>query len=321
MYSTTRLSLEETMRILITGGTGFVGTRLINRLLDSNHTLCLVTRNIQRVKNKFSSGIEWIEWDALQQEFPKDQLQGPLDGVINLMGENLANKRWTSAQKTKLRDSRIQSTQKLISALIKAEHRIDFFIQASAIGFYPVNQETAIDENSSKGSGFLSDLCHEWEQTLNALPDSTRKVILRIGVVLGPEAGAMNKMLFPFRLGLGGPVGNGRQMMSWIHVDDLIKIIQTAVEDTSYRGIFNSVSPVPASNREFTKALGKALKRPTLFPVPPLALRTLMGEMACLVLDGQTILPKALEQKSFSFDHPHIDEAIVHLLGKKVASG
>ncbi len=304
MYSTIILSWEETMRILITGGTGFVGTRLINRLLGLEHTLCLVTRNIQRVKHKFPSKIEWIEWDALRQEFPKDQLQGPLDGIINLMGENLANKRWSLAQKTKLRNSRIQSTQKLVSALIKAELNPAFFIQASAIGLYPVNQETTIDENSPKGSGFLSDLCHEWEQTLNALPDSTRKVILRIGVVLGPEAGAMNKMLFPFRLGLGGPVGNGRQMMSWIHVDDLTKIIQTATEDPSYRGVFNAVSPGPASNREFTKALGKALKRPTLFPVPPLALRMMMGEMACLVLDGQTILPKALEQKNFSFGHP-----------------
>ena len=314
MYSTTRLSWEETMRILITGGTGFVGTRLINRLLNSGHTLCLVTRNIQRAKNKFPSGVEWIEWDASQQEFPEGGPQGPLDGVINLMGENLANKRWTLAQKTKLRNSRIQSTQKLISALTKMEHTPAFFIQASAIGFYPVNQEAVIDEHSPKGHSFLSDLCHEWEQTLNALPDSTRKVILRIGVVLGPEAGATNKMLFPFKLGLGGPVGNGRQMMSWIHVDDLVKIIQTACEDTTYRGVYNSVSPKPASNRELTKALGKALKRPTLFPVPPLALRMMMGEMACLVLDGQTILPKSLEQKDFSFDHPHIDEAVAHLL-------
>ncbi len=304
------------MHILVTGGTGFIGTRLCNRLLNSGHSLTLTSRNIQYAKNKFPAKIEWIEWNALQQEFPADKLPNSLDGIVNLMGENLANKRWSLAQKNKLKASRIQSTQKLISALTQKNFQPSFFIQASAIGFYPVNQSTSLDENSPKGQDFLSDLCSAWEQTLSALSDSVRKVVLRIGVVLGTEGGAMNKMLLPFRLGLGGPVGNGQQMMSWIHLDDLAKIIETAVEDSSYRGTFNAVSPHPVSNREFTQALGKGLKRPTLLPVPPLALRLIMGEMAGLVLDGQSILPKALEQKNFPFDHPHIEEAVAHLLQK-----
>ncbi len=304
------------MNILITGGTGFIGARLVNRLSRSGHHLFLTTRNSNKYKDKLPSQVKFIEWNTLSQDFPIQALPSSLDGVINLMGENIANKRWSQTQKIKLKKSRIHATRKLINALEKAKLHPSFFINASAIGYYPVNQEQELDEDSAKGQGFLSDLCHEWEQTLTLLPDPIRKSIIRIGVVLGPEAGAMSKLLPLFKVGVGGPVGIGHQVMSWIHIEDLIKAIKTIVENESYSGIFNLVSPRPATNKEFTKALGKALNRPTFFMVPPQALRLAMGEMATIVLDGQIVLPKALQQKGFQFDHPDINEAIANLLKK-----
>ena len=294
------------MNILITGGTGFIGKLLTEYLGRSGHTLFLTTRNTARPGG-------FIQWNSLTEEFPARQLPPSLDGVINLMGENIANKRWTPGQKRKLEDSRISATEKLIRGLAARPHEPSFFISASAIGYYPHNQQQAIDESVSKGEGFLSDLCHRWEQTLTLLPPSVRTATVRIGVVLGTRGGMLKKLLPIFKLGLGGTIGAGEQMMSWIHREDLVRALQTIAEDESYRGVFNLVAPQAVSNREFTKALGKALKRPTLFPVPPLALRLAMGEMSTIALDGQRIVPKALEDRGFRFNYPSIDQALANL--------
>ena len=306
------------MNILITGGTGFVGVPLVEKLSSQGHQLFLTTRNPSSAQKKISSRPHFIQWDSLSQDFPENQLPTSLHGVINLMGENISNKRWSKKQKTKMLRSRVHATKNLIQALGKKKITPSFFISASAIGFYPVDQEQQeIDEATSQGEGFLSHLCQEWEEATSHLPQEVRKVVMRIGVVLGVGAGAMGKLLPLFKCGLGGPVGTGRQMMSWIHVGDLVRAIGVMVEDESYRGVFNLVSPHPLKNKDFTKALAAALKRPAFLPVPAFALRLAMGEMSSIVLDGQKVVPKALTEKGFKFHYPHINQALASLLAKQ----
>ena len=292
------------MKILITGGTGFVGRRLVNTL-KKKHQLVVLSR-----QEKKEDDVSFYSWDALSGDpVPSEALKG-IEGVINLMGENLAAKRWSPRQKKKLRDSRIAGTRHFLDSL---NHRLKFFISAGAIGIYPVNQYESITEETPPGDGFLSELCQNWEKEVKKLQLCDRMVQLRIGVVLEKGGGALKKMLTPFRLGLGGTIGSGRQMMSWIHLDDLVKIIVSAVENDSYQGVYNAVAPNPVSNKEFTKALGKALRRPTLFPVPAAILNMLMGEMSQLLLGSQKILPQRLLDQGHSFLYPNMEDALKNI--------
>lgn len=295
------------MKILITGGTGLVGKRLQKELVDRGHTLLLATRNPSKYHE--TNSIKFFGWNSSKEDFPEAQLDG-VDVIINLMGESIADKRWSEEQKAKLRSSRVEGTQKIAKALTNKNHHLKSFISASAIGIYPINLEMTLDESSPKGEGFLSDLCQKWEEAASSITYSRRNVVFRIGVVLDAKGGALGKMLPIFKLGLGGPVGFGKQMMSWIHVDDLVNIISNAVEDENYQGVYNATAPSPVSNKVFTKALAQALSRPAIFIAPPMMLKLAMGEMSTIVLDSQNVIPKRLKEMNYKFKHTDIFEAL-----------
>ena len=299
------------MKILITGATGFVGKALTIKLLEMGHEIHILTRDAQKAKAIFpQSAVKAFEWKNSLEAPPLTAISG-INGVINLMGENIAAKRWTDHQKKSLKESRVNSTQNLI-ALIEANlsSPLDFFISSSAIGIYPVNSSKTFTEDSGLGHNFLAELCKQWEAATEGLTKAARKVIIRTGVVLGKSDGALKKMLPPFQMGLGGPIGDGNQMMSWIELNDLVNLFVAAVTNTTYSGIYNGVAPRPVNNFDFTKALGHALHRPTIFPVPTLPLKLAFGEMASVILDSQAVVSQRLDEAGFHFKHESVDSAL-----------
>lgn len=303
------------MKILMTGGTGFVGQRLLKKLYSEGHKVVVLTRNPDKARLNESTGADFHRWDGISEDVPPEVFEG-VEAVINLMGENIANKRWSEQQKQKLQKSRINATQKLVEGIEKnIKEPLKVFISASASGYYPVNSGNTLDESCGAGSGFLSKLCQDWEAATEGLTKTQRKIISRTGVILGPEAGALNKLLPIFKIGAGGPIGDGSMMMSWIHVEDMVKAISEWLTEDKYDGVYNMVAPNPVTNKVFTKALAKAVRRPAIFPVPPFMLKLMMGEMSTIVLDSQKLVPKRLEEAGFKFNHPEIEEALIDLVG------
>lgn len=299
------------MKILITGATGFVGTALTKKLLAQGHELNILTRHIDKLPELFkNSKIAAFEWRDTSTAPPLESISG-IDGVINLMGENIAAKRWSADQKKKLHTSRVESTINLTSLLNQnLKSPLEFFISSSAVGIYPVNLQENLTEDSKTGHNFLAKLCKEWEAAAYTLTKVKRTVIIRTSVVLEKHGGALAKMLPPFKLGLGGPIGDGNQFMSWIHLDDLVNLYARAVTDSNLSGMYNAATPHPVSNFHFTKALGHALHRPTLFPVPAAALKLAFGEMSSVILDSQKIVSKRLPEANISFDYETIESAL-----------
>lgn len=299
------------MKVLITGATGFVGAKLVKKLKDQGHEIVALTRNKASAKaRELTQYAQVFEWNAPHGQLPDEAFVG-VESVINLMGENIGDKRWSDNQKLKLSESRVDGTKNLIQALQKNSVNLRSFISTSAIGYYAVNQEAALDESAPKGDGFLSDLCEQWEKAIDGPINCERKVIIRVGVVLGKGGGALGKLLPLFKLGLGGPVGAGKQIMSWIHRDDLVQIFSDALENQKYQGVINGVAPQPVSNKVFTKALSTAVGLPALFPAPPFALKLAMGEMSTIVLDGQNIVSHKLSHLEMKFKYPDIQSAML----------
>jgi uncharacterized protein (TIGR01777 family) len=307
------------MRILITGATGFVGTALSKSLLEQGHELTILTRNRDKVAAIYkNSKVNVYEWKNTLMAPPEECITG-INGVINLMGENIAASRWSEGQKKVLHDSRVNATVALTTLLnLKLESPLDFFIQASAVGVYPANLvETLTEDSPLAGNNFLANLCKEWEGAVLTLKKVKRVVIVRTAVVLEKNGGALKKMLPPFKMGVGGPIGNGQQLVSWIHLDDLVKIYITAATDERFSGIYNGCAPYPVSNLEFTRALGGALHRPTIFPVPDLMLKLMFGEMASVILDSQKITSKRLPEHHFIFQYEKIESAFNKIFEKE----
>ncbi|MBC7711725.1 MAG: TIGR01777 family protein [Rhizobacter sp.] len=305
------------MKILITGATGFVGSALAEKLLADGHELNILTRDSNKLPAVFKdSRVHAFEWRDTNSLPPAESING-INGVINLMGENISAKRWSDNQKKKLRDSRVQSTINLTTLLEQhLSTPLDFFISASAVGIYPVNLETVMTEESHAGRNFLAELCKEWEAAAYTLKKVKRTVIIRTAVVLEKHGGALAKMLPPFRLGLGGPIGDGNQYMSWIHLDDLVNLYAKAATDSSFAGAYNGTAPHPVQNFHFTKAMGSALHRPTLVPVPGLALKAAFGEMSSVILDSQKVVSSRLPETSYSFRYETIESAMAKIFGK-----
>ena len=288
------------MRILLTGGTGFIGARLKARLETGDHTVRIVSRGP-------GGDVTW-QPEALRAAVAKS------DAIIHLAGENLIGRRWTARQKARLRSSRIDTTRQLAEAVADAKPRV--FITASAIGYYGVSADRRFVVGDDPGDDFLARLCADWEAARQpALDAGVRTASVRTGVVQGRGGGALEKMLLPFRLGVGGPVGDGRQWVSWIHLDDLLGMFEWILENENAQGIYNGTAPKPVSNRELSKALGRVLHRPAIFPAPGFALRLALGEVAGLLLEGQHVTPDRALAEGFSFRFPEIEPAFRDLLG------
>jgi uncharacterized protein (TIGR01777 family) len=299
------------MKILISGSTGMVAKALIPVLENKGH-------EIYKLVRKSKDGQNEIVWDAEKgfSEENEKKIQG-FDAVINLVGDNVASERWDAEKKKRIRNSRVLGTRNIIEALKKNSAKPKVFISASAIGFYGNRGDEILTEESQKGEGFFPEVCSEWETEalMGAKAIGARVVLLRIGIVLAKDGGALKKMLLPFKLGLGGVIGSGKQWMSWIALDDLVRIILFSLENDSIEGPINCTAPNPVTNYEFTKTLGKVLSRPTIFPIPALAIKFLFGEMGeTLLLEGNRVLPKRLQDSGFEFRFANLEEALKEIL-------
>tara|TARA_B100000073_G_scaffold346320_1_gene357457 strand:- start:4799 stop:5731 length:933 start_codon:yes stop_codon:yes gene_type:complete len=304
------------MRLLLLGCTGFIGKDLIPKLLAEGHNLCVVSRkNINKFKRiEVLKKIQYLKLDLSKKSNWKnsnfiDNLRNA-DGIINLMGEPIADKRWSDRQKKIIEDSRISSTSYLIDNLRTFKINPKVIINASAIGFYGTSSTKEFNEASPSGNDFLANLCKKWEEAAKNKPRFTRLVIFRIGIVLEKDGGALGKMLPIFRIGLGGPIGSGNQWMSWIHKEDLCGLIMIALKNKKYNGVINAVAPESVTMREFTQTLATCLKRPNLMPVPAFPLRLLLGEGSKIVLEGQKVKSSRLKKSLYQFKYPLLENAI-----------
>ena len=301
------------MRVVVTGATGFIGRRLVRRLLDQGHAVTAWTRDPDRAAIALPARCAVERWQPGSCD--PAQLRG-VDCVVHLAGENVAGGRWTEERKREIHRSRIESTRAIVGALraLPDPVRPKSFVCASAIGLYGDRGEELLDENASPGTGFLADVCREWErEAFAAEPHGVRVVAVRIGVVLGADGGALAAMLPLFRLGVAGRLGDGSQWMSWVHVDDVVALFAFAVERADARGAMNAVAPAPVRNDDFTRALAKAVSRPAMFPVPAFALRVAAGEMSEVLLASQRVEPRATLQAGFSFAHPALEGALASI--------
>jgi uncharacterized protein len=298
------------MRIALTGASGFIGRRLIHRLTGEGCRLHVLGRSRPSAA---PAGIEFSPWEAEAGEVPDEALRRT-DAIVHLAGEPVAQ-RWNSEIKTRIRDSRVLGTRSLVQAVAKHAERPHTFVSASAIGYYGDRGSETLTEESAAGTGFLSDICGEWErEALAAGSLGLRVVLLRIGIVLGKEGGALKQMLPPFRLGVGGPIASGKQWMSWIHADDLVNAIVFSLMESKVFGPVNATAPNPVQNAEFAKALGEALHRPAVLPTPAFALRMMLGEAAAVVLASQRVMPEVLQDAGFTWAHPEIREALASVV-------
>lgn len=284
------------MNFVLTGATGFIGTRLIRRLLARGHFVSIFTRRIQEREDRNVGQFFWNMTAPPPAEPFRD-----VDAVIHLAGEPIAQ-RWTEEVRRKIVDSRVKTTRFLVDGLASLSRRPKVLVSASAIGYYGDRADEVLTEQSPPGSGFLPETCIAWErEALRAEQLGIRVVSPRFGVALGKEGGALKKMLPPFRLGVGGRLGDGKQWMSWIHVEDLVSLLLWAAETESPSGAINAVAPNPVTNSEFTQTLAKALHRPAILPVPAFALKALYGDMAEVVLGSQRVVPKRAAQLGFDW--------------------
>ena len=295
------------MKVLVTGAQGLVGTRLVSYLRAKGHDVSPLTRK--------KTSPECIVWQPEEGKIERDKMEG-FGAVVHLAGDNIASGRWTEGKKASIRDSRLKGTELLCKTIASLERQPEVIVSASAIGYYGDRCDEILTEGSEKGSGFLADLCRDWEAaTAPAREKSIRVALLRIGVVLSPDGGALAKMLPPFLMGAGGPLGSGKQYMSWIGIDDLSAIINHIMTSSKLDGPINAVAPNPVTNSQFSSALGAALSRPAFMPAPGFAVRMLLGEMADeLLLSSQRVQPKKLEESGFKFKNAEVAPLLKQLL-------
>jgi uncharacterized protein len=302
------------MKIAVTGATGFVGRRLIEQLGAAGHTVIALVRNLERGRQRFPQdkfGFVTLvvytpdslgDWSAA--------LSG-CDGVVNLAGEPLFDQRWTPTSKQVIHDSRVLTTQVLTAAIAQASPMPKVLVSASAVGYYGTSETERFTEHSAAGTDFLAGVCQDWEASAQeGTPDPTRLVILRIGIVLGPDGGALQRMITPFKLFGGGPIGTGQQWVPWIHRDDLVALMMRALEDQRMVGVYNATAPNPVRMAPFAQTLGAVLQRPSWLPVPGLVLDMVLGEAAKVVLEGQQVIPERTMAQGFAYAYPELKEAL-----------
>lgn len=296
------------MKILITGASGLVGKALQKSFADKGYEMLLASRSEPKADNE-------IQWTVEEGFAQAERLEG-IDAVVHLAGESVSSLRWTDEKKKAIRDSRVFGTRSVVDAISKLKDRPKVLVAASAIGFYGERGDEEVNESSAAGHGFLAEVAKEWEGEARRAEDAgVRTVLLRTGIVLSKDGGALATMLLPFKMGVGGVVGSGKQWMSWIALDDHVSVINYVIENDNIRGAVNAVSPEPVTNEEFTKTMGDVLYRPTFIPLPEFAVSMLMGEMGdALLLTSTKVLPKRLEDTGFKFEQPALKGALEHAL-------
>lgn len=296
------------MRILVTGGTGFIGTRLVSSLVGAGHSVRVMTRRPGAARG----GVEQVGTPAFEDARRWGEAIAGCDAIVNLAGESIASGRWSEARKRAILESRVGTTRALVDACraAGASSRPGVLVSGSAVGFYGPHGDEQLDESSPAGGDFLARVCIDWEGEAHRADDLMRVVCARIGVVLGPGGGALDRMVTPFRLFAGGPLGSGRQWMSWVHLDDVCGLLRFAVENDSIRGAMNATAPEPRTMKDLARALGAAMHRPSWAPVPGFVLKVALGEMSDMLLTGQRVLPKVALAAGYRFEYPDLDAAL-----------
>lgn len=303
------------MRVLVTGATGFIGRALVPKLQRDGHTIVAWVRAPERARDQLGDAVDLVRadagFDALVAAVSR------VDGVVNLAGEPLVGKRWTPERRLALETSRVDLTKNLVRAIGVSPTPPRVLLSQSAVGWYGDRGDERLTEQSPPGDDFLARLCRGWEDAaMAARARGLRVVVSRTGVVLGKSGGALAPMLLPFKLGLGGPIGNGRQYMPWIHIDDFTAFFAAAFADDRYEGPINAVAPQEVTSRAFTAALGRALHRPAVLPAPAFVLRAIFGEAAIVLLASQRVEPRALRDRAFHFAFPELGRALASILGR-----
>jgi len=299
--------------VLVTGATGFIGKALCTALKERGQPYTALSRRPERAKTLVPGVKEAWRWRPRLEHPPSAAVQGA-GAVVHLAGESVAG-RWNKEKKRAIRESRVIGTRHLVAAIGEAKSKPGVLVCASAVGYYGNRGDEELTEEAGPGSDFLAEVCQAWEaEARRAEEHGVRVVMLRTGVVLGRGGGALKQMLLPFKLGLGGPVGNGKQWMPWVHVDDVVGIILHAVQHATVRGPVNATAPTPVRNREFTQTLARLLRRPALLPAPAFGLKILLGEFADVLLASQRVLPKRIQGAGYTFRHPALDAALAAIV-------
>lgn len=297
------------MKVLITGGAGFIGSALSRELLSSGHSVTITTRSQSNSK-------QTLTWQP-PELIPSDTMSN-FDAVVNLAGEPIASGRWTNVRKERIMSSRIYTTRALVQSMQNAHQRPTVLISVSAIGYYGAHGDEEVTEDTPPATDFLAEVCKAWEaEALKARGLGVRVVLIRIGAVLESDGGALPPMTIPFKFFLGGPIGSGRQWFSWIHRDDMVGIITYALENDFVSGSLNATAPQPVTNREFSSALGKALNRPSWLSVPGIIVKLSLGELGSILLTGQRVLPKKTLKAGYKFRFNEVNEALSAIFGKQ----
>ncbi|NMG05411.1 TIGR01777 family oxidoreductase [Brasilonema sp. UFV-L1] len=305
------------MKIAIAGATGFVGSRLVERLHGEGMKVLVLTRNTTYAQKVFPPtafpNVEIVAYTPNTSGSWQSAISS-CDGVVNLAGEPIGEGRWTTERKQEILNSRKFVTQNIVDAIINANPKPSVLVNASAIGYYGTSETATYDETSSSGNDFLAQVCQAWEAEATRVTDAgVRLVILRFGIVLG-LGGALGKMITPFKLFAGGPIGSGRQWFSWIHVDDVVNLILQALTKTQMQGVYNATAPYPVRMAQLSQAMGKVMNRPSWLPVPAFAIEALLGDGAMVVLEGQQVLPKRTLESGFEYKYPNLEPALAQIV-------
>jgi len=300
------------MRVIITGGTGLIGKALCTALVNDQHSVIALSRNPDKSIGLLS-GVRLEKWDGKTAAGWGALVDGA-DAIINLAGEGIADGRWSKERKKSIRESRINAGLAVMEAIKQATNKPKVLLQSSAVGYYGPHGNELVTEETAMGNDFLAKVCHDWEaSTVSVTQMGVRRAVLRTGVVLSRQGGALPKMAMPFKFFAGGPVGNGKQWLPWIHIDDEVRAIQFLLNQAEASGPFNLSAPNPVTNKEFGQTLGKVMGRPALAPAPAIAMKTIFGEMATVLLDGQRAVPNRLQALGFTFTYPTLEEALRNL--------